>query len=257
MQAARKALLWVVTVWGVLVYGAPLPGEGFRVETDVFTANQQQPVAEFLTLFHAGVIYDYQLTEPKWVTIFDTTRQRFILLDPGNRTKTELSTADIESFHQQVRAVMAGRDEAFFSPQFRYEYDASQRVHLLSNERWSYRARGVVPKQPEAVAEYRAFADWYAQLSAMYPGSVPPYGRLELNRVLAEHGQVPEMVERTISIARVFPYKQDVVRTQHLYTWLLSEQDHRRIRKTGDDMASFSLLPADQFLRARSATANR
>ncbi len=241
----------------VLTLSGPTTGQSFRVETDVFSGDQQQPIAEFLTLFHNGVIYDYQFTEPRIVTVFDISRNRFLLLDPRSRTKAELSTAQIESFHQQVRAVMAGRDEPFFNPQFQYEYDEQQHVHRLSNERCTYQARGIKPDVPEAVNQYRAFADWYAQLSAMHPGSVPPYGRLELNRVLAERGQVPEFVERTISIARVFPSKQYTIRTQQLYTWLLSEQDHRRIRQTGDDMASFRAVSPDQFFRPRQETAAR
>lgn len=252
MTGAGKWLAFSLGTWTAV---AAL-GQDFRVETDVFVANQSQPVAEYVTLFYGNVVYDYRLTQPQEVVVFDMNRNRFILLDLSRRIKTELSTADIETFHQRVRQRMAGRDEAFFQPHFSHQYDAATRTHRLENDKWSYQAVGLVPKYPEAVGRYRSFADWYIQLATMHPGSIPPYGRLELNRLLAEQGELPQSVERTISVARVFPPKKETVRTQHLYNWLLSEQDHRRIRKTGDDIASFKSVPPHAFFGVNTTTSH-
>jgi hypothetical protein len=223
--------------------------QDFRVETDVFVANQQQPVAEYLTLFHGQVVYDYRLTPPQEVVVLDLARNRFILLDISHRIKTELTTHDVELFHQRVRERMNGRDATYFQAQFTHQYDAETHTHKLDSEKWSYQAVGSVPKNPDYVQRYRVFADWSVQLAAMRPGSFPPYGRLELNRLLAEHGEVPESVERTVTIARVFPPRRETLRTTHLYNWLLSEQDHRRIRRTGDDMAAFTPVSPEKYFQ--------
>jgi hypothetical protein len=174
-------------------------------------------------------------------------RDRFILLDPQRSMKTELTTADVETFIQNLRERGAARSEHFFNPQFEYSYDEDTEWHELAGERLVYRAKGIEPELPGAADRYRFFADWYAQLSALRPGNMPPFGRMELNKLLAEKGLIPEDVERVVTIANVFPPKKIEARSHHLVNWRLSDQDHKQIRKVGDQIQSLSAVTVNVY----------
>ncbi len=253
-----EGMRWTGWLAATLVFaGGVVTAQDFRVETDVFAAAEKEPVAEFLTIFYGSYIYDFLLSEPKEITVFDMARQRFILLDVGRKVKTEVTTAEIEAFNQQLRERSVARDGAFFQPQLSYTFDETSQRHVLSSEKLVYRAKGVTPKFPAAVERYRAFADWYAQLSAVRPGNLPPYGRLELNKILAQSGQIPEEIERSVTVATVFPSRQVTARTHHLANWILSEQDQRRIREAGDQIATFSPVTLAEYLRGEQVAAGK
>jgi hypothetical protein len=80
-----------------------IQADDFRVESDVFVGKQKEPVATYLTLFAGKTIYDFVLTDPQQVTVFDTVRGRFILLDVHRGVKTELKLQEIEAFHAELR----------------------------------------------------------------------------------------------------------------------------------------------------------
>jgi hypothetical protein len=242
----------------LMAFSTPaLRAQDFRVETDVFIDNRKEPAAEFLTLFHGMVIYDFLLSEPQEITIFDASRGRFLLLDPTRKVKTELTTGQVQQFNDRLRERAGERDSDFFEPRLVHQYDAATGWHELTGDRLTYRAKGVRPPSSDIVDRYRLFADWYAQLSAMRPGNLPPFPRMELNKVLAKDGLVPEDVERIMTVARVFPPKKITARSHHLMNWRLSEQDHKRIRTAGDQISEFRTVEApDYFQLDRVAAQN-
>jgi hypothetical protein len=220
--------------------------DDFRVETDVFVGKQKDPVATYLTLFSGKTIYDFVLSDPKQVTVFDTVRGRFILLDVERAVKTELKLQEIEAFHAELRERAVERGEPLFPANVRYSFVDEGEWHVLSGEALEYRARGVTPKHSGAAEQYRMFADWYAQLNAMRPGNPPPYARMELNKTLAERNLIPEEIQRTLSVGR-FPTRKSEARTQHLMNWILSEQDQKQIRRVGNQLQEFSSVPLQDF----------
>jgi hypothetical protein len=223
-------------------------GQDFRVETDVFIGKEKEPIAQYLTVFESNTIYDFVLTGPQQATIFDVTRGRFLLLDAERQVKTELTTRDVEAFHQRLRERGLERDEAIFQAQYQYHYDEPEQWHVLTGDVVEYRARGVTPKFPDAAERYRAFADWYARLNAMRPGNPPPYARLELNRLLAEKQLIPESIERSLTTGRIAPRRLEA-RTEHHINWRLSAPDHKRIQRVGDQLANFRQVTAAEFFQ--------
>ena len=241
-------LLSQITLLG-LALSAPLAGaQDFRMETDVFGEGQKTPVAQYLTLFQGNTIYDFVLAEPQQVTIFDTTRRRLILLDSARQVKVELTTGEIETFHQRLREQVSNRQSALFETDLAYTYDEPQRWHVLTGEAVEYRARGAKPKFPEAAVRYRVFADWYAQLNAMRPGNPPPYARMQLNKVLAEQHLLPEEIQRTLTVGKL-PPRRSQASSQHHVNWLLSEPDHKRIKKAGDWLTEFRSVALQEFFQ--------
>jgi hypothetical protein len=230
--------------------------EDFRVETDVFVGKQKDPVAAYLTLFSGKTIYDFVLMEPKQVTVFDTVRGRFILLDVTSSLKTELKLQEIEAFHAELRERAAERGEPLFPVNVQYSFVEEGEWHVLQGEALEYRARGVVPKHTGAAEQYRMFADWYAQLNSMRPGNPPPYARMELNKTLAEHNLMPEEIQRTLVVGR-FPPRKAEARTRHLLNWMLSEQDKKQISRVGDQMQQFRSVSPQEFFGQSATTESK
>jgi hypothetical protein len=227
--------------------------EEFRIDTDVFVGDAKEPFAENVTIFSAGLVYDFPLVGPREVTVFDPSRGRFVLLDLERQVKTTLSTQELLEFTAAMKvhaAEMGGLFAAAADPQFEQQSDdgtgwVTMRARLLT-----YRARGQQPEFPAAVTGYREFADWYSRLNATRPGSLPPFARIELNRLLAERGLVPEEVELTLAPVDRASSRPVVIRSRHLPYWRLSSSDRKRLEMAGTQMTKF---PAVGFKEYRQA----
>lgn len=244
----RAARITALAGWMILFAALDSQAQDFRVETDVFIGKSTEPAAQYLTLFYAGRVYDFALEGPPEITVFDVTRGRFLLLDTERQVKTELTTRDVDAFHERLRDRALERNDALFDTNFQYTFDANGNWHVLTSGSIEYRAQGAKGKYESAAQQYRIFADGYARLNAMRPGNPPPYARLELNRILAEHQLVPETVERAVTAGRITPRKL-VARTVHHVNWRLSAPDHKRIERVGDQLASFRAVSYPEFLK--------
>ena len=218
----------------------------FRVETDVFIGNEKDPVAENLTLFADGQVYDFVLSGSKEITIYDPTRGQFKLLDTGRKFRSNVSTQQLlEMVEARDAATLKGEDpflRAIVKPKFEtkveeFEENGESRVRItLASKEVTYKAVGHRPQHAEAVHAYRQFCDYFARFNAVRPGTLPPGARLALNQALAERGLVPIEIERTDSA----PGRKLEVRSRHLINWILSKQDHQRIATAGNYLTEFS-----------------
>src|SRR4051794_13976537 len=93
---------WIFAGWLVWLAGAltALPavadGQEFRVDTEVFENQEKEPLLTQLTVFSAdGTIYDFCLTEPLEVTVFDPRHGRFTLLDEARKVKASVTTQEL------------------------------------------------------------------------------------------------------------------------------------------------------------------
>lgn len=219
--------------------------EDFRVETDILLGGEKEPVAQSVTLFSGGLVYDFPLIGPQEITVLDSGRGRFVLLDVPRKTKTTLTTQDLLQTTAAIKVQAQELDGvlAFAAdPQFKSESDGQDGWLTLSSSLLSYRAKGIKPKLAATADAYRDFADWYARLNATRPGNLPPFPRLELNRVLAERQQVPEEVELTVEPRNRLAGRKLVVRSHHIFNWRLSNTDRKRIETAGTYMADFQAV---------------
>jgi hypothetical protein len=70
---------------------------------------------------------------------------------------------------------------------------------------------------------------------------------LELNQALAERDQVPEEVELTIESERHLLGNKLVIRSQHMFNWILSNTDRQRIETAGNHMADFQPVSLQEY----------
>jgi hypothetical protein len=222
--------------------------QDFRVETDVFVADEDESVSETLTLFAGDVVYDFFLKGPDQVTCFDINRGRIVLLDRERQVQTTLTTEQLLEFSTAIRSLPpTDAARGLFHPQFDETYDEESGSLELTSPELTYSAKGVRPKIPGAAERFRTFADWYKRLNAVRPGSLPPFGRLALNAALAEKGLVPEEVRRVVVIDRPVADKRLRASSQLIYVWTLSGTDRKRIEQAAHDMANFESVSPAQF----------
>ena len=225
----------------------------FRIDTDVFLGEEKEPFAQNITIFTAGLVYDFPMIGPEEITVFDPTRGRFVLLDTERRVKTTLSTQELLEFTaaMKVQADEAGGVFAAAAhPQFEQSVDNDGEWLTLQSKLLTYRAKGATPKIQDAAASYQQFANWYARLNATRPGSLPPFARIELNRALVEKGWIPEEVELTVNPPSRLVGRKLVVRSRHLPYWRLSNTDRKRIDTAGTHMVEFEAVSFKQYIRA-------
>lgn len=238
---------------GLLLLGGGIPlatrAQEFRVETDVFVGSQKKPVAQSLTLFTSGLVYDFPLMGPSEIAVLDPSRGRFVLLDTQRKVKATLTTQELLEFTASMKAQAQDADGVVgfaVNPQFTQTFDQPTGWLTLSSKLLTYRLKGSPPKQSAAVDVYRQFADWYARLNATRPGNLPPFARLELNKAAAERGLVPEEVELTVAASRLGG-KTFAVRSHHMINWLLSNTDRKRIDEAGDFLVNYQPLKFQEY----------
>jgi hypothetical protein len=218
--------------------------EDFRIDSKIYSGKVIEPISQSVTLFRAGIVYDY-LLEPKRVAVFDRPRQRFILLDPERKLRTEIKTEEVARFMSELEQYANTHGNAFvkgmIDPKFQADMNAKSGELLLVSDALTYRLGTIKPESPEVVQQYREFSDWYARLNAMTtPGVIPPFARLVVNEELAGRGLIPERVQLTIPPRVSTVGREIMLRSEHHVTWRLIPKDFDDIAVTAQQLVTFS-----------------
>ncbi len=172
-------------------------GEDFAIRTEVIDPRDQTTLAENLTVFQAGKIYDFMMSEPRAVTEFDTDARRFVLADRALGIRTALSADELVRFAatEHAKAMESSSPLIRFAanPRFEETYDAKAGTISLTSPHWDYEVTGSKWDDPEKLRRYGEFANWYTYLNAMF-SPFPPGLRLELNRTLDRRAWWPQHV---------------------------------------------------------------
>jgi hypothetical protein len=237
-----------------MLMGAAIPAavvaEDFRIETKIFVGDEEEPASTATTLFQGGVVYDF-LAKPVQIAVFRKPGGgkpgRFILLDPERRVRTELSTDQLADVMSKLRNWAARQRDPFLkfaaNPQFEESFDRNTGQLLLASHEESYTIKTETADAPDALAEYREFLDWYAQLNSLLQAGPPPEPRLKVNAALARYQIVP------ISVELVRAGEKEKLRAEHEFTWLLSKQDHARIDDACASLAAYRPVGNEEFLQ--------
>jgi hypothetical protein len=227
------------------------PDQDFRVENRVYSGDSTTPASQSCTIFYQGAVYDF-LEKPAETVIFDKTAARFFILDDGRRVRTELSTARLDSFAQQLHdRALKGSDALmrfFAEPAFDQRFDATRRELILCSDLVTYKVIAVSAENAALAAQYREFSDWYARLNAMLvPGSRPPFARLKLNEALAEREAVARKVTLTITTVKNGKRQTASMRSEHLLSPALLPADMERIERARQAVTAYKLVTFDKY----------
>lgn len=242
----------------MLLWAAAQPGfaQEFRVDSEVFHGDDKQPIVATLTVFTKGLAYDFQLTEPKEITIFDPTRGRFTMLDRARAIKTDVSTQDLLQYSLDLETQAAASKNALLAfaaqPKFQTAVEeitenGQQRTRFtFTGKPLGYVVLGQTPPEAEMARIYRNFADWSARLNATRTHSLPANARIVLNEALAEKGLLPLEVKRVITPFNPLG-KKDEMRSQHLVNGTLSNKDQGDVNDADTFRAKFQPVSYDEY----------
>lgn len=249
MPAIRRAV-WLL-VWATV---GPVGAAEFRIESRIYQGKDKQPLSRSLTLFHAGVIYDY-LDEPKRVAVLDPKGGRFILLDPQRKLRAEVKTSDVRRFTDGLQELLtkSGSAQARFQarPSFAVDWNEPSGVLSLTSETLSYTVDARPAPSAEVAEQYREFCDWCAQLNALLsPAGSPPFARFALDRELVGRSLVPKQV--SLHVGGMLGSPTVKMHSEHEFAWRLLDADRRRIDETGQQLSSFAPINVSNFTTVAS-----
>jgi hypothetical protein len=228
--------------------------EGFLIETKVFFGKEKEdekPAVESTTLFSQGIFYDF-LKSPAQTAVFRKPVRdkpgRFILLSDKEKVQTEISTEKLARAMAKVRDWAGQHKDPFLkfaaNPDFKESFEPDSGKLTLASHLETYTVDTSPAEHPEAIAEYREFLDWYAQLNTLLSGGPPPEPRLRLNQALARHEAVPLKVELTRD------GEKEPLRAEHDFTWRISQQDTKRIEDVRAALSSYRPLSNENYIAA-------
>jgi hypothetical protein len=224
-------------------------GQDFRVDTDVFLGDDEETFSEHLTLFRGAVVYDFAVKGVEEVTILNLQTGEISLLDVKRQKRADLTTKELLDFSARIKAIgTSNHAEDLVAPKFEVKFDEAQNSLELVSRKITYRAIGIKPADPTVATRYREFTDWYARLNSMRPPNPPHFGRLELNSELADRGLLPQDIERTVDLGRLFT-KPQKARSHHAVGTAISGTDRRRIDEAGGYLVSFAKVSPAEYMQ--------
>lgn len=252
-------LSWVT----LMIANGSAAAQEFRVESEIFNGSDKAPVSENLTIFSDGIVYDFRLSEPKETVIHDSFRGKFVLLKPDRKIKVNMEQSQVNNALEQLRQspVFKKRAPYLVNPEFAFQQDKESGWMELSSKNITYKVKGKEPKVANGFRAYIDFANWYVKLNALDPRKMPPFARLQMNRVLSTQNIIPSDVELTIRPENAKPIK---ARSKHYVIWQLSQTDRRRIDTAKKQWVEFKEVSLQEFqtsstiaaVRAQPANAN-
>jgi hypothetical protein len=183
----------------------PLPC-ALRVESELFAASSDEPVARSLTLFHEGVAWDFlelpdgdKVMRLAEIVLHDPARERIVVIDPVRELKTEIPLIRLERLSVSLARWAQASDDRLVrwagGPDFGAAMQMSDGRLELAGPRVRYAVAHVEAPSPEAADTYRRFADTAILLKALLqPGGIPPFPRMALNARLDEAALIPAEV---------------------------------------------------------------
>jgi hypothetical protein len=242
----------LLAIASIILLAPPAAAQDFRVETEIFVGKNKEPAAEYLTVFKAGIVYDFMLQSPEEVIIYDVKRGRFVLLDPERRLQAEVTLERLRELTADIKLAAANAEDENVRFLADPVFDqiklnpAEQKIRMVS-KRLTYEAQGAVPPDAGIVRRYADFADGYARLNGLRLGNMPPFARMKLNEKIAEQGWTPVEVVRTIPGQAVLA-KDYEVRSHHLYTWKVLPTDEQRMAQADRYLQGFEGADIARYL---------
>ncbi len=216
----------------------------FRVATDIYLDEKKPPIKQSLTLFSQGVYYDLEQSENGLITVIDPKRNRIVLLDRQRMVKSTLMLEQLQTTVLNARPQAGDKISAVRDASYQTQKDGST-IATVANDYIEYRAVTQPAPNPEFAKQFADFADWSSRLNAVTQPKLPPYLRMDLNRIILEHGAIPTEIRR---LSRKHQGgKENVVSSRLMTVWQLSQDDHARIARCAAHIAEFREVPEAEY----------
>lgn len=257
----RIAVVLVVVLSGHMIHGrAKACGADFRVETRVFSGKDDKDESRNTTLFRGDVVYDF-VGPPSVITLLDTARGKFTIIDETRRVKTELTTDQVLEISSRQRRLADKENDPLLTfctrPKFKISEQKSIDQWTFSSPVMTYEVTSQSPSPIAIAGQYRQFADWYARLnSVVHRGGLPPMARLVVNQHLAGKDRIPKEVRLKLAAHPRFGNRELTIRSEHTFRTGLASSDLNRIEKADRHLATYRAISIMEYL-APPKTARR
>jgi hypothetical protein len=222
----------------------------FRIATDIYFGDEKAPAKQSLTLFSEGVYYDFSLDDPNEFAIVDPLQERIILLDQKRSIKTTINTVELQKYVEAARRQAAATDLALLlNAADTVRFDEAAGTISVGLEQMLYRSTLQEPQDARMATQYADFANWSAQLNAVYPPHRPPYVRMRLNDEIATLGQLPREIVLTKSVSG----KSDKTRCRLIADWQLTNDDKARIKSATAKLEQFNEITTPLYFAQQKA----
>src|SRR5208283_3389265 len=116
----------------------------------------------------------------------------------SRHVRSEISVDDVQNFIHRVKQRMSGHPNPsvkwLADPTFEESFDRESNELTLKSPSITYQVE-VQATDAAVAAQYREFADWYAQLNfVLDPKSRPPFPRMMLNDAIERHQGIAKEV---------------------------------------------------------------
>ena len=229
ISVIRLLLLCILVATGVSAGNAA----DFRVVTQIYQADDKQPLGENTTIFYGRKVYDFP-TIGDQITCFERDENQFVVLDTAKRTWTRIPTDQLLQYTAWLKDRSGESDDPLLrfcsAPKFEMRSENDGKRWFFNHPVLQYQVEGISLEDPQIGIQYRAFGDWYARLNTMLrPQSLPPFPRILVNQKLVQQNLLPREVELRISSAPHIGNRELVIRSVHTIHSELSEKDHERL----------------------------
>ncbi len=242
------------SVFAILLVSAyPVVADDFRVDSKVYIGKETAPHSANVTFFQGAHVYDF-LDKPAQVTIYDTARERIVLIDPDRQVRTEITGEMITAFCKSIRVLEQKHSDPLLrfalAPTFEEQEAKEDGERVFESKYITYKVHASKPEDPTMAARYRTFSDWSAKLNSLVNrGSLPPFPRLAINTSLGKTGQVPDKLQVILSPRSLLPSRGVTYRSEHEFRPRLLDSDLKKIDQSGDMLARTTRIGLGEYLR--------
>jgi hypothetical protein len=234
--------------------------QDFRIENFIFMEPQKEPLIRTLTLFSGDLVYDFSFADGEGKTIeqatlYDFTRDRFIVLDYGRKMKLEVTEETLVQILSELSGKVEGSNNSVLKEMANPHFDvnAVKDVITFTGKSLKYEVRTIAPQGKTAASDYQRFADASARLTTALQNGAPPMARIKVNEQLANDKRLPEEVTLTRSEGPIWENAKKL-RSKHHFNWAHTKTDINRIEVLNKKMAEFKSVKWSEF-RAVAAAA--
>lgn len=207
----------------------------FRIDSTLTIQRDDEIVKiQSSTIFSENQVFDF-IGENGEIIIYDRQGERFSLIDPIHRVRTELLQSDIDQFMVNINDQLTRKGDRFYLFMLHPEFSIARRDELgeiLFQSKWiDYTVETRRFEDERLVRDYFDFSNAYSLLNVyLNPGTLTPLARIKVNETLCEEKRFPAKI--TLSVypkgkwlfAKMIQYQ-----SEHQLVRRLTESDRGKI----------------------------
>ncbi len=245
------------TVLLCVLFCENITAQQFKIESQIYVADDNQPSSSNVTMFSAGLVFDFQTkgTQSHEVTILEPKRHQTILLDRLRRMKLVLDDVQLIKMADALRRETALDKSAGFLVNERFEESISldNGAATLKSPTISYSIRGSRPADLKVFPVYSNFIEAFTRLQVSDPHAFSPFPRMRLNETIRKLGWIPSEVKVTLKSNPLM--KQGLKATsKHTFIDGLSSADEAKIAVLKTEWLNFESVDLYEFRHLKKPT---